>query len=87
MESGLFYSQVRDVTAFLLIKIFGFFWQSQWPIKDCNVPHHYNAHAVYNIIKGQFSQIMQILSSFAHPQIVPDTYTCVCSIKHKERYL
>ncbi len=29
---------------------------------------------------------MKILSSFTHPQVVPNLYECVCSAEHKGRY-
>ncbi len=29
---------------------------------------------------------MKILSSFAHPQVVPNLYECICSAGHKGRY-
>ncbi len=29
---------------------------------------------------------MKILSSFTHPQVVPNLYECVCSSEHKGRY-
>ncbi len=29
---------------------------------------------------------MKILSSFTHPQVVPNLYECLCSAEHKERY-
>ncbi len=29
---------------------------------------------------------MYILSSFTHPQVVPNLYECVCSAEHKGRY-
>ncbi len=28
----------------------------------------------------------KILSSFTHPQVVPNLYECVCSAEHKGRY-
>ncbi len=29
---------------------------------------------------------MKILSSFTHPQVVPNLYECLCSAEHKGRY-
>ncbi len=29
---------------------------------------------------------MKIMSSFTHPQVVPNLYECVCSAEHKGRY-
>ncbi len=29
---------------------------------------------------------MEILSSFTHPQVVPNLYECLCSAEHKGRY-
>ncbi len=36
-------------------------------------------------IKGTVHPKMKILSSFTHPQVVPNLYECVCS-EHKGRY-
>ncbi len=37
-------------------------------------------------IKGIVHPKMKILSSFTHPQVVPNLYECLCSAEHKERY-
>ncbi len=29
---------------------------------------------------------MKIMSSFTHPQVVPNLYECLCYAEHKERY-
>ncbi len=36
-------------------------------------------------LKGAVHPKMKILSSFTHPQVVPNLYECVCS-EHKGRY-
>ncbi len=37
-------------------------------------------------LKGIVHPKMKILSSFTHPQVVPDLYECVCSAEHKGTY-
>ncbi len=37
-------------------------------------------------VKGIVHPKMKILSSFTHPQVVPDLYECLCSAEHKGRY-
>ncbi len=37
-------------------------------------------------IKGIVHPKMKILSSFTHPQVVPNLYECLCSAEHKGRY-
>ncbi len=37
-------------------------------------------------LKGIVHPKMKILSSFTHPQVVPNLYECVCSAEHKGRY-
>ncbi len=37
-------------------------------------------------LKGTVHPKMKILSSFTHPQVVPNLYECVCSAEHKARY-
>ncbi len=37
-------------------------------------------------IKGIVHPKMKILSSFTHPQVVPNLYECVCYAEHKGRY-
>ncbi len=41
---------------------------------------------VYIYIKGIVHPKMKILSSFTHPQVVPNLYQCLCSAEHKGRY-
>ncbi len=36
--------------------------------------------------KGIVHPKMKILSSFTHPQLVPNLYECLCSAEHKGRY-
>ncbi len=38
------------------------------------------------LVKGIVHPKMKILSSFTHPQVVPNLYGCVCSAGHKGRY-
>ncbi len=38
------------------------------------------------IVKGIVHPKMKILSSFTHPQVVPNLYECLCSAEHKGRY-
>ncbi len=40
----------------------------------------------YSILKGIVHLKMKILSSFTHPQVVPNLYECLCSAEHKGRY-
>ncbi len=37
-------------------------------------------------LKGIVHPKMKILSSFTHPQVVPNLYECLCSAEHKWRY-
>ncbi len=37
-------------------------------------------------VKGIVHPKMKILSSFTHPQVVPNLYECVCFSEHKGRY-
>ncbi len=37
-------------------------------------------------LKGIVHPKMKILSSFTHPQVVPNLYECLCSADHKGRY-
>jgi len=37
--------------------------------------------------KGIVHPKMKILSSFTHPQVVPNLYVFICSTEHKGRYL
>ncbi len=39
-----------------------------------------------NILKGIVHPEMKIVSSFTHPQVVPNLYECLCSAEHKGRY-
>ncbi len=41
---------------------------------------------MHRLFKGIVHPKMKILSSFTHPQVVPNLYECVCSAEHKERY-
>jgi len=38
-------------------------------------------------LEGIVHPKMKILSSFTHPQVVPNLYVFICSAEHKERYL
>ncbi len=37
-------------------------------------------------VKGIVHPKMKMLSSFTHPQVVPNLYECLCSAEHKGRY-
>ncbi len=37
-------------------------------------------------LKGIVHPKMKILSSFTHPQVVPNLYECLCSAEHRGRY-
>ncbi len=37
-------------------------------------------------LKGKVHPKITILSSFTHPQVVPNLYECLCSAEHKGRY-
>ncbi len=37
-------------------------------------------------LKGIVHPKMKIVSSFPHPQVVPNLYECLCSAEHKGRY-
>ncbi len=45
-------------------------------VRDTNLIH----------LKGIVLPKMKILSSFTHPQVVPNLYECLCSAEHKGRY-
>ncbi len=38
------------------------------------------------VVKGIVHPKMKIVSSFTHPQVVPNLYECLCSAEHKGRY-
>ncbi len=40
----------------------------------------------HSILKGTVHPKMKILSSFTHPQVVPNLYEFLCSAEHKGRY-
>ncbi len=41
---------------------------------------------IFFALKGIVHPKMKILSSFTHPQVVPNLYECLCSAEHKGRY-
>ncbi len=55
---------------------------------------HFCLHSLGNLwpsvffffFKGIVHPKMKILSSFTHPQVVPNLYECLCSAEHKGRY-
>ncbi len=58
-------------------------------ISICKCPSHYcnmekNAFVVL-AFKGIVHPKMKILSSFTHPQVVPNLYECLCSAEHKAK--
>jgi len=40
-----------------------------------------------SFVKGILHPKIKVLSSFTHPQVVPNLYLFICSAVHKERYL
>jgi len=40
-----------------------------------------------SFVKGILHPKIKVLSSFTHPQVVPNLYLFICSAEHKERYL
>jgi len=44
------------------------------------------ANYAWRTLKGIVHQKMKILSSFTHPQGVPNLYEFLCSAEHKGRY-
>jgi len=44
-------------------------------------------HSTFNCLKGIVHPKMKILSSFSHPQVVPNLYVFICSDEHKGKYL
>jgi len=48
---------------------------------------HWLFMLVHGALKGQFTQKIKILSSFADPQVVPNLYKCICFAVHNGRYL
>ncbi len=43
-------------------------------------------HQSVGCLKGIVHPKRKILSSFTHPQVVPNLYECLCSAEHKGRY-
>ncbi len=43
-------------------------------------------NTLFTLVKGIVHPKMKILSSFTHPQVVPNLYECLCSAEHKGRY-
>ncbi len=41
---------------------------------------------IHQRLKGIVHSKMKILSSFTHPQVVPNLYECLCSAEHIGRY-
>jgi len=39
------------------------------------------------VLKGIVLPKMKILSSFTHPQVVPNLYVFICSAEHRGRYV
>ncbi len=50
------------------------------------IKHILNKNREIYAIKGIVHPKMKILSSFTHPQLVPNLYGCLCSAEHKGRY-
>ncbi len=54
-----------------------------------NSPGHSEMSLLQNphiTLKGIVHPKMKIISSFTHPQVVPNLYECLCSAEHKGRY-
>ncbi len=51
-----------------------------------NASQEYFRFFKYLSLKGIVHPKMTILSSFTHPQVVPNLYECLCSAEHKGRY-
>ncbi len=48
---------------------------------------YFYSEALEHLLKGiVHPKKMKILSSFTHPQVVPNLYECLCSAEHKGRY-
>ncbi len=56
------------------------------PAKSYKAPTHPFYTVVMILLKGKVHPKMKILSSFTHPQVVPNLYKCLCSAEHKGRY-
>ncbi len=52
---------------------------------DSNNHHEYMIDSICSL-KGIVHPKMKILSSFTHPQVVPNLNECLCSAEHKGRY-
>ncbi len=46
----------------------------------------FEGNVLLSIVKGIVHPKMKIVSSFTHPQVVPNLYECLCSAEHKGRY-
>ncbi len=60
-------------------------------VLNCNNISHYFFYCIFfnqksAAFKGIVHPKMKILSSFTHPQVVPNLYECLCSAEHKGRY-
>ncbi len=56
-------------------------WQMVWLTESAKITRCLNKQ-----VKGIVHPKMNILSSFTHPQVVPNLYECLCSAEHKGRY-
>ncbi len=55
-----------------------------WPAAEILTDLDLSQAALF--LKGIVHPKMKIMSSFTHPQVVPNLYECVCSAEHKGRY-
>ncbi len=56
-------------------------WQMVWLTESAKITRCLNKQ-----VKGIVHPKVKILSSFTHPQVVPNLYECLCSAEHKGRY-
>ncbi len=77
-------SQIHFHEVVLLIVLFSELKQKLVPKMLLGLTH-FMAH-FESVIKGIVHPKMKILSSFTHPQVVPNLYECVCSAEHKGGY-
>ncbi len=64
-------------------------WMGRHPFKTYIIPFQKvnNVHfCTLFKLKGIVHSKMKILSSFTHPQVVPNLFECLCSAEHKGRY-
>ncbi len=79
----------QSTTFLLQIKLESFLWvdliNSPRVREGCILMLSQNC-GVYSVLKGIVHPKMKILSSFTHPQVVPNLFEFLCSAEHKGRY-